>query len=230
MKALSKKWSPEAEIDTPYKRAQQEWDSRMGCAFAHARNWRLATFCTIIFVALPSIIGMFYLGMQPKAVPHIVDIMEDGSAVYRGAIGREWEKFRPSNRSIIFHLHRFVEDTRTLSSDPAVIKRNWLDAYEILTPIAANTLNAYANENNPFEKAKETRLNIEIVSTAPISDDSWQIDWKESSWGSKGNFIDATYWRGIFKIKIIKPESESDLEKNPIGLFIDEFNWSKINR
>lgn len=230
MKPMSKKWSPEADVDTPYKKARQEWDDRMGGAIAQAKNWRLATFFTIAFIALPSILGMIYLGMQPKAVPYIVDIMGDGSAIYRGAIGKAWENYKPRKSSIIFHLHRFIEDTRTLSSDPAVIKRNWFDAYKLVTPDAANTLGAYARQNNPFEKAKKTRVSVEFVSTVPISKDSWQIDWKESNWGPKGNFMGNTFWRGIFKIKLVKPDKESDLERNPLGLFVDEFNWSKINR
>lgn len=228
--ARSKKWSAESELDTPYKRASKEWDDRMGGAVAHAKNWRLATFFTIAFVAFPAIIGMIYLGMQPKAVPHMVDVLQDGSATYKGPLGRAWKNYKPSSTSIIYHLHRFIEDTRTLSSDPAVIKRNWFDAYKLVTPKASNTLNAYASENDPFKRSKDLRVSIEVISTNPISKDSWQIDWKESSWGPNGNFLGDTFWRGIFKVKLVKPDKESDLIKNPLGLFIDEFNWSKIKR
>lgn len=230
MKAISKKWSPESKLDTPYKRAQQEWDSRMGSAVVHAKNWRLATFFTLIFVAMPSIAGMIYLGAQPKSVPHIVDLRHDGSAQYRGAVSRSWEQYTPDSASIVYHLHRFVHNTRTLSSDPAVIKNNWFDAYKLVTPSGANILNQYASQDDPFGRAKTLRVSVDVGTTNPISKDTWQIDWKESSWGPKGNFLGDTFWRGIFKVTLVKPDSEADLSKNPLGLFIDEFNWSKIHR
>ena len=50
-----KKWIPNGELDTPYKRASKEWDDRIGSAVVQAKNWRLATFATLLFVALPSV-------------------------------------------------------------------------------------------------------------------------------------------------------------------------------
>jgi hypothetical protein len=35
------------EPDTPYRQAQQLWDSRMGSSLAHARTWRTAAFASL---------------------------------------------------------------------------------------------------------------------------------------------------------------------------------------
>jgi len=228
--ALSKKWPPAGNLDTPYKKAMQEWDRRMGDSVARARNWRLAFFASILFIAFPCVLGLIFLGIQPKSVPHIIEISPDGSAEYRGAIGKSWANYKPSQASVIYHLHRFITDTRTISSDLAVIKKDWLDAYSLVTPSAAAILNTYASENDPFTLAATQRVNIEISSTVPISSDSWQVDWTEKAWGQQGNLIETTYWRGIFNVEFIQPKKESDFMKNPIGLYINEFHWSKINR
>ena len=37
---------------SPYQRAGQEWDNRIGSAVAQARNWRLAAFCSMGLAAL----------------------------------------------------------------------------------------------------------------------------------------------------------------------------------
>lgn len=230
MKGNSKKWAPAGELDTPYKRAAQEWDDRIGNAVVQASNWRLATFATIVFVALPAICGMIYLGAQPKSIPHIVEIGVDGSATYRGEIGKSWEKFKPSDPSIRFHLQRFIQDTRMISSDTGVIKQNWFDAFKLVTPKAANTLSAYVHKNDPFIRASKERVSVDILSMVRLSENSWQVDWKESQWGTTGEPLGESYWRGIYTIVLQKPENEKQLEANPIGLFIDEFNIAQIYR
>jgi len=230
MKPTSKTWKPDGVAETPYRRAQKEWDDRMGSSLVQAKNWRFATFATLLFVALPSIAGMVYLGAQPKAVPHIVEVSNDGSARYRGAVGSSWQQFKPNEASIKYHLSRFVNDTRMVSSDKAVIKRNWLDAYNLVTPNAANTLNAYAEKHDPFKRAEQERVSVEILSMIPVSGESWQIDWKESTWGVRGDAQGESWWRGMFTVVLHKPETEEQLAANPLGLYIDEFHWSKIQR
>lgn len=228
--ASGRKWSPEGGLDTPYKRARQEWDNRMGSAVIQAKNWRLATFATLLLIAFPSLLGLVYLGAQPKAVPHIVEVSADGKAVYRGPVGRNWSEYRPDEASVKYHLGRFVHDTRMVSSDKAVVKRNWLDAYTLVTQRAANTLNEHAKKHNPFDRSETQRVSVQILGMVQISAESWQIDWKESSWGKRGEPFGDEFWRGIFSIALKKPESEQQLAANPIGLFIDEFHWSKIQR
>src|SRR5262245_35587667 len=92
--ATQKTWAPEAPLDTPYRRARQEWDSRIGSAVVQARNWRLATFGALSLV-LFSIAGLVYLGAQPKTVPHIVEIDKIGAPSYRGPAGRAARAYQP---------------------------------------------------------------------------------------------------------------------------------------
>ncbi len=230
MKPKSKNWAPVEELDTPYKRARQEWDDRMGNASAQAANWRLATFAVLGLVAFPSVVGLIYLGAQPKSVPHIVEIGVDGVANYKGPVGRSVKEYAVSDASMKYYLRQFIEKTRTLSSDPAVIKKNWIDVYSFVAPSARNILDTYAMEDIPFERAKDKRISVEIIAMLPTSADTWQIDWKESIWGVKGNHLADEYWRGSFTTSIKKVENEALLEMNPLGIFIDEFYWSKIRR
>jgi type IV secretory pathway TrbF-like protein len=50
-------------VETPYQRAKQVWDNRIGDAYAHARNWRLMAFCmagiSCIFAAGFDLTGSF---------------------------------------------------------------------------------------------------------------------------------------------------------------------------
>ena len=74
MKAETRTWKPKGELDTPYKRAKQEWDERIGNSAVQARTWRLFAFATLFLVAMPAVGGMIWLGSLPKKVPYIVEV------------------------------------------------------------------------------------------------------------------------------------------------------------
>jgi type IV secretory pathway TrbF-like protein len=179
---------------------------------------------------MPAIAGLIYVGALPKEVPHIIEVARDGGASYRGAIGKSWSEFTPSAASIKYHLQRFVQATRTISSDKAVIKRSWFDAYKLVTPTGSNILNTYVRQQDPFLRADTERVSVDVLSMVPISSESWQVDWKESSWGVHGELLGESYWRGIFRVVFREPKNEEQMIANPIGLYIDEFHWSRINR
>ena len=124
----------------------------------------MATFVSLGAVLL-ALVGLVYLGAQPKAVPHIIEIDHLGAPTYRGPVAQG--DYVPPDAAIKYHLHRFLEDTRTISSDIAVVKRNWLDAYTLCSQRGGNMLTSYvqAPGNDPFRRALEERVTIEIVST-----------------------------------------------------------------
>jgi type IV secretion system protein TrbF len=230
MKAEMMSWKPKGDLDTPYKRARQEWDNRIGSSAVQARTWRLIAFAMLFFVAMPAVGGMIWLGSQPTKVPYIVEVARDGSAISRGEVGKAWESWKPTDPSIRYHLQRFIQDTRMISSDGAVVKRNWLDAYKLVTASGSNTLNAYVQKSDPFVRIATERVSVEVLSMVQLSQESWQVDWKESVWGIHGEPLGDSYWRGIFRIMLKQPRTEEQFASNPIGLYIDEFHWSRINR
>lgn len=223
----NKTWKPDGEIETRYRKARQEWDRRMGTAVVQARNWRLATLLAL-GVVLVAVVGIIYLGAQPKAIPHIVQVDRMGAPTYLGPVGQSLREYKPSDASLKYHLRRFISSTRSISSDPAVMKRNWIDAYTLITQNAANHLNAYAQETDPFKRREQERITVDVASIVQLSADTWQADWIEKAWDKAGSEIGSSVWRGTFRVIVRTPESEEQLASNPIGLFIDEFHWSKV--
>jgi type IV secretory pathway TrbF-like protein len=225
---MTTKWSPDGPLDTPYLRARQEWDSRMGSAVVQAKNWRLATFASLGAVLL-STGGMIYLGGLPKAVPHIIEVDRLGAATYHGPVGQS--DYVPTEAVITYHLRRFIEDTREISSDLAVLKKNWLDAYLLLTPRGGNMLSAFVQkpENDPFRRAQDERVTIEILSVVRAAGDTWQLDWRESSWDKGGSPLgEPVIWRAMLRTVVATPKTAEAMQKNPIGLYVDELHWDKV--
>ena len=48
---------------TPYQKAAQLWDERLGSARVQARNWRLMAFFCLIFTLVFIIIAIFVVGV-----------------------------------------------------------------------------------------------------------------------------------------------------------------------
>ena len=223
----NKKWTPEGQVETRYRKARKEWDDRMGGAVIQARNWRLATLLALGLV-LVSLAGTIYLGAQPKAVPHIVQVDKIGAPTYIGPIGQSAREYRPGDATIKYHLRRFIDQTRSVSSDPAVVRKNWTDAYTVITPNAANQLSVYAERNDPIKRAQDARVTVDVSAVVQVSKETWQADWEEKTWDKAGNQVGSAVWRGTFKVLLRTPESEDQIATNPIGLYIDEFHWSKV--
>ncbi len=221
-------WVPTQPLDTPHVKARQEWDLRMGSAVVHAKNWRLAAFAELGLLVL-SMIGLIYLGALPKAVPVVIQVDKLGAPKYLGPVDQVARDFKPSGPSLQYHLRRFVDDTRSISSDAAVLKQNWLDAYKLVTPIGANQLNAFVRDANPFKRLDDQiRVSVQVSVVVPLSQETWQVDWTETTWDQNGNPTGTSVWRGNFRILLRAPESEEDLASNPLGLFIDEFHWARL--
>lgn len=227
------RWATGGEADTPYMRARQEWDLRMGSAIVQARQWRRATLASLAVLGL-AVIAMAYLGARPKVVPHIIEVDHLGAAVYRGAAGESADAYVPSEAAIKYDLQRFLEDTRSVSSDAAVVKRNWLDAYALVTSKGGNMLTAYvsAPEHDPLRRSADgQRVSIEVVSEARVSQDTWQVDWREAQWDKSGAPAgEPVLMRGMFRVIVRAPKTEEAMRRNPIGLYIDELHWDAIQR
>jgi type IV secretory pathway TrbF-like protein len=162
-------------------------------------------------------------------VPHIIEVDRLGAASYHGPVGQA--DYVPADAVITYHLRRFIEDTREISSDLAILKRNWLDAYTLLTPRGGRMLSAFVQkpENDPFRRAQDERVTVEVLSTVRVAGDTWQVDWRESSWDKNGAPMgSAIVWRAMLRTLVQAPKTAEAMRENPIGLYIDELHWDKV--
>jgi len=122
--------------ETPYQRAAQVWDDRIGSARVQAKNWRLATLLSIGLSAV--LAGAFiWQSSQSLITPYVVEVDTNGSV---RAIGPATENFIPSDAQIAHQLADFITNVRSVSIDPVVLRQNWLEAYSFATDQAAITL------------------------------------------------------------------------------------------
>ena len=208
--------------ETPYQRASQVWDERIGDARVQAKNWRLAFF-GMLALSSGLACGLVWQSARGTITPWVVQIDKLGQAQ---AVAPAQADYRPTDPQIAWHLARFIEEVRSVPADPVVLRQNWLEAYNYVTDKGALALNDYARINDPFGKIGKAQIAVEVSSVIRASDDSFRIAWTERHYVDDA--LAATErWSAILAIVVQTPTDADRLKKNPLGLYVHALNWSK---
>ena len=207
---------------TPYQKAAQVWDERIGSARVQVKNWRLMAFGSLLLSAgLAS--GLVWQSARGTIVPWVVQVDRLGAAQ---AIAPAEADYRPTDPQVAWHLARFIEQVRSIPADPIIVRQNWLRAYDFTTDRGALALNDYARANDPFTKVGKVQVAVEVSSVIRASPDSFRIAWIERRY-ENGQIAGTERWTAILTIAIQQPRDAERLRKNPLGVFVNAINWSK---
>lgn len=207
---------------TPYQRAAQVWDDRIGAARVQARNWRFAFFgCLALSGGLSA--GLVWQSARGHIVPWVVQVDRLGEAQ---AVAPAEAGYQPSDPQIAFHLARLIENVRTIPTDPIVLRQNWLRAYDFTTDKGALALNDYARNNDPFSQIGKAQVAVDVSSVIRASPASFRVTWTERHY-QDGALAETSRWSAILTVIIRPPRTPDALRKNPLGVFVDALNWSK---
>nr|NUR36466.1 conjugal transfer protein TrbF [Sphingomonas sp.] len=208
--------------ETPFQRAGQLWDERMGSARVQARSWRLIAFGCLGLTAASSA-GLLWLSLQSRVVPYIVEVDRLGEA---RAVAPADAKYQPTDPQIAWFLRHFVSDVRSVSLDPVLMRQNWLAAYDFTTKRGAVFLGDYARSADPFGHVGERTVSVQVTSVVRASDKSFQVKWIETAY-ERGAQAGVSHWTAILTIEMAPPSSAEDLRKNPLGIYVDSIDWSR---
>ncbi|HEY9090240.1 conjugal transfer protein TrbF [Parasphingorhabdus sp.] len=208
--------------ETPYQRAAQVWDDRIGSARVQAKNWRLAFF-GMLFLSSGLAAGLVWQGARGSIVPWVVQVDKFGEAQVVGPADVPPE---PSDPQIAFHLAKFIENVRGIPADPVIVRNNWFHAYQFTSPKGALVLNDYARTNDPFADIGKEQIAVDVASVIRASPSSFRVAWTERRYRD-GSLAETSRWSAILTVSISPPRTPDALRKNPLGLFIDAINWSK---
>jgi type IV secretory pathway TrbF-like protein len=208
--------------ETPYQRAGQVWDDRIGSARVQAKNWRLAFFGTLMLSGgLAG--GLVWQSARGTITPWVVQVDKLGQAL---TVSPATADYQPTDPQIAWHLARFVEEIRSIPADPVVLRQDWLEAYDYVTDKGALSLNDYARTSDPFSKVGKTQVAIEVSSVIRASADSFRVAWTERRYVDDA--LAATErWIAILTIVVQPPTDADRLKKNPLGVYVHALNWSK---
>ena len=210
------------EPETPYQRAAQVWDERIGGARVQARNWRLMAFGSLILsVGFAS--ALVWQSARGTVVPWVVQVDNLGQAQTVAPANAD---YRPTDPQIAFHLGRFIEQVRAIPADAIIVRQNWLRAYEWTTDRGAAALNDYARANDPFTKVGRQQVAVEVSSVIRASPNSFRVAWTERHF-ENGQLSTTERWTAILTIVIQPPRDAERLRANPLGIYVNAISWSR---
>ena len=208
--------------ETPYQRAKQEVDNRLGSALVRGKNWRLAFFGQTMLSAMLAG-GFIWQGAQASVTPYVIEVDATGGVKAAGPVA---DRFVPNDAQIANQLARFITNVRSVSIDPVILRENWLEAYSYATDQASVTLNAYAQDNDPFTDFGQRSVTVDVTSVVRSSADSFEIRWRETSYQGGAQMGVQTY-TAMLSIVLQKPTDAETLHRNPLGLYVHSLHWSK---
>ncbi|MFC3075269.1 conjugal transfer protein TrbF [Shinella pollutisoli] len=212
--------SPEPE--TPYQKAAQAWDERIGSARVQARNWRLMALGSLILSA-GFASALVWQSARGTVVPWVVQVDNLGQAQTVAPANAD---YRPTDPQIAFHLGRFIEQVRAIPADAIIVRQNWLRAYEWTTDRGASALNDYARANDPFAKVGRSQVAVEVSSVIRASPNSFRVAWTERHF-ENGQLSTTERWTAILTIVIQPPRDAERLRANPLGIYVNAISWSR---
>lgn len=208
--------------ETPFQRAGQLWDERIGSARAQARNWRLMAFvCLALAMVLSG--GLLWQSLQSRVVPYVVEIDHLGEA---RAVAPAARNYRPTDPQIAWFLSHFISDVRSVSLDPVLMRQNWLSAYDFTTKRGAVFLGDYARSADPFGHVGTSTVSVQVTSVVRASDTSFQVKWVETAY-ERGALSGTSHWTAILTVVMAPPSNADTLRKNPLGIYVDAIDWSR---
>lgn len=207
---------------TPYQKAAQIWDERIGSARVQASNWRLMAFGSL-FLSAGLGAGLVWQSAHGTIVPWVVQVDRMGQAQ---VVAPATAGYTAADPQIAWYLAHFIGDVRGLSSDAVVVRHNWLRAYDFTTTSGAVALNDYARLNDPFSRIGHEQVEVDIASVIRASPGSFRVAWTERHYRD-GAFTGTERWTAIVSVVLRTPRDADHLRKNPLGIYVSAINWSK---
>jgi type IV secretion system protein VirB5 len=207
---------------TPYQKAAQAWDERIGSARVQARNWRLMAFGSLVLSA-GFASALVWQTARGTVVPWVVEVDSLGEAQ---TVAPAVADFRPTDPQIAWHLGRFIEQVRALPADAIIVRQNWLRAYDFTTDRGAAALNDHARASDPFSRVGHQQVTVEVSSVIRASPDSFRVAWTERHY-ENGQLSATERWTAILTISIQIPRDAVRLRANPLGIYVNAISWSR---
>lgn len=220
------------EQENPYVNARKKHNEYEGGLIASRHMWQ--TFGVLgLLIGLAGVGGIIHIGSQSRFVPYVVEVDRLGQTNAVSVADRATEA---DPRIIRSRVARAITLARMVTFDVAVQRNAIFELYSSLdaSDPAAVKMNEYLGSNSetsPFKRAAKETVDVQITSVLPQSAETWQVDWVETVRArGDGSIMERFNMRALVNVYIVPPTpqtSEEQVRKNPLGVFIRDFNWSK---
>lgn len=220
-------YGPENYPKSAFIEARKVWDEREGSAIVRAANWRYCAF-GLIFLSILLTGGIIYQSEKATVTPFVVLLGSDGAPIAAQQAAKS--NYVPQEREIKYFLKEWVKKIRSIGSDPVRAKEDWVSAYSQLQGAAVTKMRDVMQQENPTGRLGKETQQVEVQVVVPVSANTYQVRWIETSYSKEGKALDVRKMTGLFAIEIHTPNDEKVIMTNPLGLFIKDVSWSRESK
>lgn len=210
--------------ETPFQKAGQIWDGRVGAATAQARHWRYAAFASFA-ITLVTLGAYIYERADTHVATYVVPVDDYGRP---GRIELAGRVYKPTAAETGYFLADWVRWVRSRSPvDPVVNTDNLRRAYGFVADSAAGQMGDLGKAAmDTMKTGAGSAVTVEVKTVIQQSANSYEVHWTETDYRQDAHPV-ATHWAGLFTTKIQPPKDEAQLRANPLGLYITDFHISQ---
>ena len=222
--------STSGPAETRFNRVINQYDQYINAIIKQNRIWQLVGLCSVVML-LGTIIGWFRVVSIQKEIPIVIEVNELGRAKYIGNIGNGsyLQGYTVKDYMIESVLRDFIAYTRNIYADQEVMSNNYQQAASWCSNEIKVKLRDDLVAEDPYAVIGRMKKSVSIESGIKITNGTWQYDWFDVTSDIYGKELSKQRCRGMFTVMIKEPQSENERFSNPLGIYIVDYNISKIS-
>lgn len=209
----------------PYLLAKQEWEEMVGPLKTRLINAnRIIALLSILTVTLA--IGLVLTKKKETVIPYVAVIDRHGQLL---TVATATKASGTLDGVKVDQLQHWVWESRTVLSEREAQLSLVLDVMRKTTDEPARAtayMRNWYQHNSPYERAKTGYVSVQITSTLARSDDTYELEWAETTHAADGTTPVTENWKGVFRVVMATPTAE-ERDWNPVGFYVSEVNWSR---
>jgi len=224
--------SKECRAPNPYLDERRAWNSHADRAYSAQHTWQLLGVAGLL-IGLAGVGGMAYVGSKSKFVPYVIEVNKLGEAM---SVGPAQVAGPADPRVVRASLASFIASARLVTPDVTLQREAIFRVYAMLhtKDAAAQQMNEWYNGKGttPFDRAAKVTVTTDINSVLPISGNSWQVDWQETTRDRTGALVgQPVHMRAMLTVYLEPPSTTGDeaaIQRNPLGIYISTYTWQEV--
>ena len=209
---------------SPYQRAYQEWENRIGSARKQARNWMLAGIASIIMCILLLISIIVVVNCQ-KMYVYVAEIKPEESVVN---VQTAVKSYTPTIAQKIAFVSDFIKNITQIPLDPVVLNKQWQNALLAVSGRAETQLKQVYNKLTPLKLIGQKTIVTVITDSNEVSLNSFEMTFQITIYNRDGGVESVKLYSGVFTFApSVAPDTLSQMVINPLGLKIGFFSFSE---
>lgn len=217
--------------ENPYLNARRTLNEHNGALINSRQMWQ-ATALLALLIAIGAVGGIIHIGGQSRFIPYVVEVDQLGQS---NAVRRADRALDMDERVVRAAIAAFVRDMRMVSFDRTVQNDVIWRVFALLqsSDPATAKITDYMKDpvTSPGKRAETHSVGVEILSVLQQTAETWEVNWTEKVWDRQGIRVEQYRMRGLITVYIVPPTTattEEEIRRNPLGIFVRDFTWSRI--